>query len=72
MRPDSYPYPLEISLPTLSDESAVELSEFLQEFILLFESHYFGQIHRFYQQRSQDNLVQPDANPLPAPDDPPF
>ena len=72
MRPDSYPYPVEISLPTLSDESAVELSEFLQEFILLFESHYFGQIHRFYQQRSHDNLVQPDVDPPPASDDPPF
>ena len=72
MRPDSYPYPVEISLPTLSDESAVELCEFLQEFVLLVESHYSGQIHRFYQQRSRDNILQPDADPKPASDDPPF
>lgn len=70
MRPDSYP--IEISLPTISDEAVVEIHDFLYQFLLLFESHYGSQIHRFYEQRSYDNLVHPDTHPRPPPDDPPF
>jgi hypothetical protein len=44
---------------------------------MLFESHYLGQIERYYRERSREHLVEPDfvqpdlfrsANP----DDPPF
>ena len=57
-------------LPTLSDRSAVELLDFLHEFVLAFESFYGGQIHRFYEKRSPANLIQPEPDsPI---DDPPF
>lgn len=66
------PYPIEISLPTISDAAVVEIHNLLTEFLFLFESHYGRQIHRFYEHRSCDNLVHPDTHPRPPPDDPPF
>lgn len=70
MRPDSYP--VKIRLPPISDEAVVEIYDFLTDFLRLFESHYGAQIHRFYEDRSFDNLVHPDPE-SPAPDDdPPF
>ena len=70
MRPDSYP--VKIHLPQSSDEAVVEIHDFLYDFIDLFEAHYAAQIHRFYEDRSFHNLVQPDpGTPLPG-DDPPF
>jgi len=47
------------SLPAISDESVVEILDFLQAFIVAFESFYGGQIHRYYDQRSRHNLIQP-------------
>ena len=70
MRPD--PYPVEISLPTISDEAVVEIHDFLYDFLQLFESHYSDQIHRFYADRSFANLVQPSPRPRPPDDEPPF
>ena len=70
MRPDSYPF--EICLPPISDEAVVEIHDFLYDFLHLFESHYGAQIHRFYQDRSFDNLVHPNPHTRPADDDPPF
>jgi hypothetical protein len=69
MRPDSTP--VEIRLPPISDEAVVEIHDFLTDFLHLFESHYGAQIHRFYEDRSYDNLRHPDPTRLPD-DDPPF
>jgi hypothetical protein len=70
MRPDSTP--VTIGLPPISDEAVVEIYDFLCEFLRLFENHYAGQIHRFYEDRAFDRLVTPDPHPRPADDDPPF
>jgi hypothetical protein len=68
MRYDSSPFAL--VLPPLSDEATVEILDFLHELLDLFESHYGDQIHRYYDDRSQHNIVQSEPN-LPT-DDPPF
>ena len=47
MRPDSTP--VKICLPPISDEAVVEIHDFLNNFLRLFESHYGAQIHRFYE-----------------------
>ena len=70
MRHDSMP--VEIHLPTLSDEAAVEVHDFLNEFLLLVESHYFAQIHRHYQNQFSNNLGQSPPHSHPSGDDPPF
>ena len=36
------------------------LYAFLNDFLMLFESHYLSQIERHYRERSRANLVQPD------------
>jgi hypothetical protein len=59
-----------ISLPPLSDEAVVEIQNFLYEVLDIFESRYGEQIHRYYAQRAQHNLVGPARN-LTS-DDPPF
>ncbi len=59
-----------ISLPSLSDEAAVEVLDFLLDFLRLFESHYGSQIHRYYEDRSYNNRLQP-VSPLQT-DEPPF
>jgi hypothetical protein len=38
-------------LPPLSDQAAVEILDFLHELVFRFEGQYFGQIHRFHQDR---------------------
>jgi len=63
--------------PTLTDEAVVELHHWLTDFLILFESHYFGQINRHRHDRSQHNLtqpdcVQPDLFQFADPDTPPF
>ena len=70
MRPDSTP--VNIRLPPISDEAVVEIYDFLCDFLRLFENHYSGQIHRFYDSRSFQNLVQPDPHLQPPDLDPPF
>lgn len=70
MRPDSYP--VEIRLPPISDEAVVEIYDFLNDFLRLFESHYGAQIHRFYENRSFAKLVHHNPHTRPADDDPPF
>jgi hypothetical protein len=62
--------PPELRLPPLSDEAVVEILDFLHNVLTVFESRYGDQIHRYYHDRSQHNLIEPDRN-LPA-DDPPF
>ena len=57
-------------LPPLSDEAVVEIYDFLHDVLTEFESRYGDQIHRYYDDRTQYNLIEPEQN-LPA-DDPPF
>jgi len=60
--------------PALSDEAAVQIHGFLERMINLFESCYFDQIQRFYQQRDEDAMNQHDDH-LSCDwnwDDPPF
>ena len=70
MRPDSNP--VEICLPSICDEAVVEIHDFLNDFLRVFESHYGAQIHRFYENRSYQNLVHPNPQTRPPEDDPPF
>ena len=37
-----------LSWPELPDEAAVALQGVLHDFVMLFESHYLGQIERYY------------------------
>jgi len=60
--------------PTLSDEATVQIHGFLERMINLFESCYFDQLQRFYQQRDEDAMNQHDDH-LRCDwnwDDPPF
>jgi hypothetical protein len=68
MRP--YPEPPAVPLPALSDEAAVEILDFLQDVLTIFESHYGTQIRRYYEDHSRHNIIQFDLN-LPT-KDPPF
>ena len=70
MRPDSVP--VEIRLPTISDDAVVELHDFLNDFLCLFESHYGAQIRRFYQRHSRENLNHFTASTRTDEEDPPF
>ncbi|MBI3902970.1 MAG: hypothetical protein HY306_08550 [Nitrosomonadales bacterium] len=64
------PHPLLDSLPTISDESVVEILDFLQAFVLGFKSLYSGQIRRYYDERSRANLMQ--SEPTASLEEPPF
>ncbi|MBU2804269.1 hypothetical protein HF283_13505 [Acidithiobacillus ferrooxidans] len=57
------------SWPPLSEEAAVTILAFLQHFTECFESRYFGEIHRYYEARTQANR-KTDAPPPVS--DPPF
>lgn len=46
-----------IELPELSDEAVSEIHNFLQEFRDGFESHYIGQLRRYYQGPSDKELM---------------
>lgn len=70
MRPESRPVVMTIHLPPLADDAVVEIQNFLSEILHLFEAHYGGQIHRFYADRSVNNIVQ--YSPRITLDDPPF
>ena len=66
-----------LSWPELPDEAAVALQSVPHDFVMLFESHYLGQIERYYHERSREHLVapdfvQPDLFRSAYPDDPPF
>lgn len=38
---------------SLSDEAAVAMHRFLEQFTYQFEGHYYGQIRRYYQQQEK-------------------
>jgi len=70
-------HPQSLRWPELSDAAAVELQALLSDFLVVFESHYLGQIHRYHDERSQENMTQLSFlsdDPLPPedPDNPPF
>ena len=64
-------HPKSLPWPQLSDDSAVALQALLSDFLVLFESHYLGQIHRYHEERSQENLTQLSFL-SEDPDSPPF
>jgi hypothetical protein len=59
-----------IPMPTLSDDAVVQIHDFIHHFLDRFEARYGDQIHRYYDDRSSHNVIQP--NPPPNIDDPPF
>lgn len=66
-----------LSWPELPDLAAVTLHDVLHDFVTRFESHYLGQIERYYRERSREHLaqpdfVQPDLFQSACQDDPPF
>lgn len=69
MRSSSHPQAM--PWPELSDDSVVALQALLSDFLVLFESHYLGQIHRYHEERSQENLTQLSFL-SEDPDSPPF
>jgi hypothetical protein len=67
------PTPFELmpsDLPPLSDEAAVQILDFLHELVFRFEAHYYGQIHRWYQQQRES--IDSPTNAQSADDDDPF
>ncbi len=65
----SYPCNDQAPMPPLSDEAAVTVLEFLRHFTECFESQYYGEIHRYYEERLQANMKTADP---PSANDPPF
>ncbi|MBK6287415.1 MAG: hypothetical protein IPI75_05310 [Gammaproteobacteria bacterium] len=62
-----------IDLPGhLSDESAAEILDFLYHLTATFESRYFAQIHRYYDNLRADRMscVPAQGHPAPDPNDP--
>ena len=57
-------------MPQLSDEAVVQIHDFIGHFLDLFEARYGDQIHRFYEDRSALNMINPE--PTTSIDDPPF
>lgn len=56
--------------PPLSDEAVIEIRDFLEVLMLVFDARYGAQIRRYYDDRSRQNIAQSDT---PAStDDPPF
>lgn len=69
--------PAPLAWPDLSDETVVELHCLLTDFVAQFESRYFAQYQRYFQDRARDScaqpdFVQPDLFRSAKPDEPPF
>ena len=60
----------ELLQPRLSDDAAVEIRRFLESIFDHFEARYGGQITRFYDSMSRDNLFKSEGDSQPG--DPPF
>jgi hypothetical protein len=52
---------------SLSDETAVAVYLFLEQFTHQFEDHYYGQIRRYYQQQQEENVAEKYDNQLEMP-----
>ena len=59
-----------IPTPRLSDDAVVQIHDFIQHALDLFEARYGDQIHRFYEDLGGDSLI--DFDSVLSPDDPPF
>ena len=59
-----------IPMPRLSDDAVMQIHDFIEHFLDLFEARYGDQIHRFYEDRSAHNMIDPE--PKNGIDDPPF
>jgi len=55
--------------PELTDEAVIALEHFLEEFFIAFQNHYFGQMHRYYQELARRQY---DDEQMPLPLDPSF
>ena len=53
--------------PPLSDEAAAQILAFLQQWVEQFESHYYGQLRRYYDDSTPDCPIERFPN-----SDPPF
>jgi hypothetical protein len=62
--------PAAIPMPRLSDDTVVQIHDFIAHFLDLFEARYGDQIHRYYEDRSAHSIVS--TEPIPDIDDPPF
>lgn len=60
----------DIPMPRLSDDTVVQIHDFITHFLDLFEARYGDQIHRYYDERSAHNMIGRD--PPASLDDPPF
>ena len=58
--------PIEIHLPTLSDEASVAIRDFLIKCQLSFESRYYPQIQRFRRDRECNDDDQADCGMIPT------
>ena len=56
--------------PELSDEAVVAIENFLEDFYIRFQNHYFAQMHRYYYDHPAANPDYPQMT-LPL-SDPPF
>lgn len=59
-----------IPMPRLSDDAVVQIHDFIEYFLDLFEARYGDQIRRYYEDRSAHNIA--GSEPIPKTDDPPF
>ena len=66
----NHPATADIPLPRLSDDAVVQVHDFMNHFLDLFEARYGDQIHRYYDDRAEHNMIGPE--PPPITDDPPF
>ena len=72
MRPNFRPTTLTVNLPSLPDETVIEIQDFLFEMLDLFETHYGRQIQRFLNDYACDNIVHSSPQTRMTDDDPPF
>jgi len=66
----NHPATADIPLPRLSDDAVVQVHDFINHFLDLFEARYGDQIHRYYDDRTEHSMIDPE--PPPTTDDPPF
>ena len=59
-----------IPMPRLSDDAVVQIHDFIHYLLDLFEARYGDQIHRFYEDRCGNCLIEPGSTETGA--DPPF
>jgi hypothetical protein len=57
--------------PDMPDEAVAAIHEFLEEFYLRFQNHYFAQMHHWYRE-SDEPEARHDPDASPPPKDPPF